>query len=190
MLPEQVDLLPLQPRGHCLVHLREPLVACVGEAVEDLVAEGGLGCAEVLIALGVLGELLLRDVGDGLAVDRDDLVLFIEQLHKLRLPLQRAILDRLLLLAEEDEAAVALDVDWDALEREALRDGGLHLADGSPLTQVHVHQRAILTVHDEVPVGAALDGNFDEIFDGEAAGPGWIMRGIQRSHNYFASIVN
>lgn len=166
LLPEQVDVLALQPVGHGAVHVVPTLVAGVGQIVEDGVTQAVLGDGQVLVALGILFQLLLGEVGDGLAVDGDHLVLLVEELDVLCLPL--AVLD----LAEEDESAVALDVDGDTLDREALRDRGLHLADAALLGQVDVGQRAVLSVHDEVAVRAALDRDGNEVFDRQATGPG------------------
>ena len=127
--------------------------------------------SQILVPFGILGQLLLgKDIfGHTIAINSHDLIFLVEQLGVLCLPL--AILD----LGEEDESAVAFDVDGDALAAdvgEALRDGSFHLADAALLGQVDVGECAVFAVHDEVAVGAAFDGYFDEVFDGEAAGPG------------------
>ena len=113
---------------------------------------------KVLVALVVLVERALGDLGGVFAVHRDHLVLLVEELDVLGLPL--AVLDQ----AEEDEAAIALDIAGDALDvGEALRDGGLHLADAALLRDVDVGQRPVLAVHDEVALRAALFGYVDKV---------------------------
>jgi len=167
LLPEQVDILTIQPIRHSLVHIVPALVASIGQIVQDLVAQGVLGSGQVLVSFRVLVQLFLGERGNVLAVDWDHLVLLVEELDVLRLPL--SVLD----LGEEDEPAVALNVDWDALEDESLRDGGLHLSNTSLLGQVDVGERAVLSVHDEVAVLSALDRHVDEVFNGKATGPCW-----------------
>lgn len=80
-----------------------------------------------------------------------------------------AILD----LDEEDESAVALNIHWDPLEVEALCNGSLHLSNASLLGKVDVGQGAVLSVHDEVAVGSALNRDIDELLNGETTGPCW-----------------
>lgn len=124
---------------------------------------------EILISLSVLLELLRHKdaLGHGLAVDGDGLVLFVEQLDVLGLPLVGGWVEE----AEEDEAAVALDVDGHALDGEALCDGRLHLAHATLRGQVDVRERAVLAVHDEIAVGSPLDADFNKLLDREASGP-------------------
>lgn len=58
MLPEEVDLLALQPVGHRLVHVVPSLVVGVGQVVQDLVAQAVLSNAEELVSFSVLVQLL------------------------------------------------------------------------------------------------------------------------------------
>ena len=74
-------------------------------------------------------------------------------------------------MAKEDEAGVAFHIKGDAVEFEALRDGGLHLADRARGGRVQVDEGAVFAVHYEVTVGAPAFGDFDEVVDAEAAGP-------------------
>lgn len=167
MLPEQVNLLALQPIGHSLVHIIPSLVVGIGQIVQDLVAQGVLRSTEILVPLSVLVQLLLAECRNILAVDWDHLVLLVEELDILRLPLIVLELD------EEDESAIALDVDWNALEGNSLCDCGLHLADTSLLGKVDVGECAVLAVHDEVAVGSAFYRDIDELINCEATGPCW-----------------
>lgn len=112
-------------------------------------SERGLACGKILVAIGILGKLLISEGGDVFAVDRDQFVLLVEavyivsifmpkeanassHLHPLRLPI------RAYLLAEEDEPAVALNIDLDALDYDSLCNGGLHLANSTVLCQVDI----------------------------------------------------
>lgn len=166
VLPEQIHLLTLQPIRHSLIHIIPALVARIRQIIQNGMTETILRHSQILVSLGVFIQFRLGEVRHIAAVDGDDAVLLVEQLDPFGLPL--AVLDQ----AEEDEAAVALDVDGDALHLEALRDGCLHLAYSPLFGQVDVGQRAVLAVHDEVAVGAAFDADFDEFLDGQTAGPG------------------
>lgn len=166
VLPEEVDVLSLQPVSHGLVHVLPALVVGVREVVQDGVAKAVLCSSKVLVTLGVLVKLFLGECGNSLAVDRDHLVLLVEELDVLSFPLA------ILKLSEEDESAVAFDVDRDTLEDEALSDGGLHLANASLLGEVDVGQCTVFSVHDEITVGTSFDGDIDELFDGQATRPG------------------
>lgn len=128
MLPEQINVLALHPVLHGLIHVKKAFVICVGEVVEDRVPDVVLRDGQVLVAICVLVQLLLLEkmLGERLAINGDSLVLFIEQFDVLRLPLLS------LLLTEEDEAAVAVNIDRNTLHDEALGDGRLHLADTTP----------------------------------------------------------
>lgn len=128
MLPEQINVLALHPVRHGLIHVKKAFVICVGEVVEDRVPDVVLRDGQVLVAICVLVQLLLLEkmFGERLAINGDSLVLFIEQFDILRLPLLS------LQLTEEDEAAVAVNIDRNTLHDEALGDGRLHLADTTP----------------------------------------------------------
>jgi hypothetical protein len=165
VLPEQVNLLSLQPIRHGSIHIIPSLIPRIRQVVQDRMSQTRLRHAQVLISLRVFIQLLLREIRHILAVDGNNLVLLVEQLDVLGLPLA------VLKLAEEDEAAIALDVDGDALHGEALGDGRLHLADAALLGEVDVGEGAVFAVHDEVAVSTAFDADFDEVFDREAAGP-------------------
>lgn len=124
VFPEQVNVLAVQPVSHGLVHVIPTLVVGIWQFVQDLVTQAVLSCSKVLVALGVLVQFLFGESWGVLSVNCDDLVFLVEKLDVLCLPL--AVLD----LRKEDEAAVALDVAWNALEVvESLRDRSLHLAD-------------------------------------------------------------
>ena len=75
-------------------------------------------------------------------------------------------------MAKEDEAAVAFHVELDTIEIEALRDGGLHLADRTRGGGVQIDEGAVFAVHYKVAVSTPTFGYFDEVVDAEAAGPG------------------
>lgn len=165
VLPEKVDLLTLQPISHSLVHIIPALIVRVRQIVQDGMTQTVLSSTEVLVSLSILVQLLLWDMWYGLSIHWDHLVLFVEELHKLSLPL--TILD----LDEEDEPAIAFDVDGNALEKESLRDCGLHLPNTSLLGEIDVGKGAVLTVHNEVAVGSAFDGNLNEFFDGQTTRP-------------------
>ena len=172
MLPKQINILPLQPIRHRLIHIREPLILRIRQILQDGMSQTMLRDGQILVPFRILGQLLLsKDIfRHTVSIDSHDFIFLIEQFGVLGLPL--AVLD----FGEEDEATVAFDVDGDALAadvRETLGDGGFHLADAALLGQIDVGERAVFAVHDEVAVGAAFDRDFDEVFDGETAGPGW-----------------
>lgn len=185
MLPEQIDVVALQPLVHGLVHLVEGLVVGGRQLVENGVAELVLGHCQVFVSwitlvspasgviaasstltLGVLGQLFRReDARYILSIDGDDLVFLVEQFGPSRLPLTA------LLQCEEDKPTVTVDIAFDAIELEALRDGGLHFADSTALGEVDFGERAVLSVHDEVAIGPPFLGDRDEVVDLEAARP-------------------
>ncbi len=128
---------------------------------------------KIPIPLGIPSELLGRKRRcRAPAVHADDFVFFVEELHVLRLPFPRRGGGRGF-GAEEYEAAVAFHVVGEGFGDEALCDGGFHLADCAGGGRIQVDERAILAVHDEVAGGASALGDFDEIVNREAAGPGW-----------------
>ena len=170
LLPEEVRLLSVQPLLHLTVHaVPEPAVEGRGEGDVDVVAEPSLGGPEIAVALGVLGQLGGLEARSRVAVDGDDLVLLVKELDILGLP-AAALLGRLA-LAEEDEAAVAVDVKLALGEGEAVRDGGLHLADGAVGRGAQLGQRAALSVHDEDAALLAGLGDVDEVVNVTRAAP-------------------
>lgn len=168
MLPEQINILAIQPLIHSSIHILESLVVGIWQIIQDLVAKSVLSISQVLVTIGVLLELLLWNLGK-LSIDSDDLVLLVEELDPLRLPL--AVFDE----SEEDKSAVTFYIDWDTMETESLCDGGLHLADASLCFQVDVGECAIFSVHDEVAVGSTFYRYFDEFLDCETTGPSCMM---------------
>ena len=58
-------------------------------------------------------------------------------------------------MAEEDEAAVTIDIKADVVEGKALGDGGFHLANRTRSGRIEIDKGAVLAVHDEVAFGAA-----------------------------------
>jgi len=128
--------------------------------------------------------------GHSVPIYGNDPVLLVEEFHVLDLPVAAAgeVVGgdgRGGLLAEEDEAAVAFDVEGGLggrlrvrlglvgvnVGREPLRDRSLHLADGAVGDGVQVDQGAVLAVRDELAFGASLFRDLDEVVDGEAAAP-------------------
>jgi len=105
-----------------------------------------------------------------MSINRHDLVLVVEQLDIFGLP---SVLAVAALLAEEDEAAVAIDV---VLTRAVLRgepvgDGRLHLADGALVVGAELCQGAAFAMHDEDAFLLAGFGDCDEVVDVLGATP-------------------
>lgn len=173
-LPVEVDVLALEPVVNAGVHLRVVVVLPGRQLALDCVADAVLGNGKVLVAPGILLELLLGEQagegGNGIRgrhADHDELVPGVEDLLPAHLPLAL-----LRLQAVEDELGVAVNVIGHALVLEALRDGRLHLADGAVVGRVQVDQGAALAVHDEVAIGLSLLGHLDKVVDCAATGPG------------------
>lgn len=89
--------------------------------------------------------------------------------HVPRTPLAVISLD-----PEETEAAVTLGVRFTSIQVEALRDGGLHLGDGTSSFAVDVGADAMAAVHDEGTVVHPLLGCRDEVEVVRPAGPGGV----------------
>lgn len=179
--PEEVDRLAIQPLLHFAVHAGEQLATRSGKIEVNPVTKASLSGTEVLVAGGDLLQLLLGEDGSSAAIGGDHLVLLVEQLDVLCLPLPGLGV----LLAEEDEATVAINVELGGfgvggsaitasggVELEAVRDGGLHLADGTVVVAGQLDQSAALTVHDENALLLASLGDSNEVVDRLGAAPG------------------
>lgn len=74
-------------------------------------------------------------------------------------------------MAEEDETAIAFHVKLDAVHVESLRDRCFHFAYCAAFGVVEVYKGAVLAVHNEIALGAATFGDFDEVINTQPAGP-------------------
>lgn len=113
----------------------------------------------------VLGQFCLLEDWHGLAVNSDDLVFLVEELDPASLPLVA------LLEAEEDEAAVALDITLYTVDAESLRNCGLHFANAASLGQVDLGQSTVFAMHDEVSGRTTLLGDFYEFVNLQSSRP-------------------
>lgn len=194
IVAEQVDVRPREPLLHLAVHgVPRRMVTRRRQAARDGVAQRALRRGEVAVALGERAQQLGGEGGGAVAVDGHDLVLLVEELDVLGLPLG------VLLDAEEDEAAVAVDVVLGPLgaedaglrrrSPEPLRDGRFHLADSALRVRGRqLDQGPALAVHDEVAAVLAALGDGDEVVNGLALAPGcrqcWLLAGGQQASEF------
>ena len=161
----------------------------------NLIPQPSLRRGQVAIPLWIARQLGWGEHRRTTSVHGDDFVLFVEEFHVAGLPDTRGGgFD-----AEEDEAAVAVDVEFDrgfgsvsvrdvfgvGIRRghggcdstrggklEAMGDCGLHFADGATGRGVEFDERAAFAVHDEDAIGFTSFGNRDKVVYVLGAAPG------------------
>ena len=143
-----------------------------------------LSNAQVLISSRILLQEVVRKIRHLFSIDGDDFVLIVEKFHVACSPATIGSPKN-----EEDEFAIAVDVELNVIFLESLGDGSLyvmssilpspsivsylHLPNATVRLRVEVHECTALTMHNEVAFRLACLGDFDELLNGSCATPGW-----------------